>query len=149
MSDRLPLTFEATERGFRFHFASAVLATYARRLFIVYLSGQVSSDCDLFNVELVFGEILSNVARHAPGPVDVELVWEGTGARLEVWDNGPGYEIIDARPDVLDESHRGLFLVAQCADGLRVERRAGRTVTSVVLHINRADAIESVDAHEQ
>lgn len=139
MSDRLPLIFESIERGARFHFSDAALATAARRLFIEYLRAQVEADCDLFNVELVFGEILGNVARHAPGPVDVEFVWEEARARLEVWDHGPGYEGNIALPDLLEESHRGLFLVAQCADDLRVERRAGRTVTSVMLPIKRAE----------
>ena len=149
MDDRLPLAFEMLERGFRFRFADALLATHARQLFIVYLSGQVSPDCDLFTVELVFGELLGNVARHAPGPVDVEIVWEDAGARLEVWDDGPGYELNLAVPDLLEESHRGLFLVAKCADCLRVERRAGRTVTSVLLPIERAVATGSVNALDE
>jgi anti-sigma regulatory factor (Ser/Thr protein kinase) len=138
MGDHLPLWLEIRERGFRFHFADARLATSARRLFIAYLGSQVSPDCDLFNVELVFGEILGNVACHAPGPVDVGIVWEDAGARLEVWDHGPGYELNVALPDLLEESGRGLFLVAQYTDYLRVERRAGCTVTSVMLHIKPA-----------
>ena len=144
MGDRMPLSFEVLDRGFRFYFADASRATHARGLFIAYLSGQVSPDCDLFNIELVFGEILGNVARHAPGPVDIEVIWEDTGARLEVWDQGPGYELDVAYPGPLEEAHRGLFLVSEFSDEFRVERRAGRTVTSVMLPIQRAVTTGSV-----
>lgn len=145
MDKSLPLTFEIVEHGFRFHFADAVFATCARRVIVAYLSGQVSSHDDLFDVELVFGELLGNVARHAPGAVEVSIRWEDLGARLEVWDHGPGYELNVALPKVWSESGRGLFIVAACADDLRVERRAGRTVTSVMLRIQRAVLTESVN----
>jgi anti-sigma regulatory factor (Ser/Thr protein kinase) len=134
----MPLAFEVLERGFRLQFADALRATHARRLFIAYLSGQVAPECDLFNVELVFGEILGNVARHAPGPVAIEVIWEDLGARLEVWDQGPGYEPYITSPGTLEESHRGLFLVSEFSREFRVERRDGRTVTSVMLPIERA-----------
>lgn len=139
MGDPLPLWFEEVARGFRFRFADAMLASSARKLFIAYIRSQVSRDTDLFNIELAFGEILGNVARHAPGSVEIELLWQDAGARLEVSDQGPGYELDVELPDVLEESHRGLFLVSQCATDLRVEQRAGRTVTSVMLPIWRAD----------
>lgn len=148
MDEGLPLTFDVLEHGFRFHFADALLATYARHLFVTCLGAEVSPDCDLFDVELTVGEILGNVARHAPGPVDVEIAWEDAGARLEIWCHGAGYELNVELPDVFDESHRGLFLVAACADDLRVERRAGRTVTSVMLRIQKPAATGAVTAFD-
>jgi anti-sigma regulatory factor (Ser/Thr protein kinase) len=140
MADRLPLSLETLPNGFRFSFRDAGLASDGRQLFMAYLSSQVPAESDLFAVELVFGELVGNVARHAPGPVDVELTWEAEGARLEVWDTGSGYAAEIVLPDLLDESHRGMFLVAQYAEDLRVERRAGRTVTSAKVAINRARA---------
>ena len=140
MENFLPLSLQVSDDGFRFRFADVALAASARQLFIAYLRSQAAAEADLFNVELVFGELLGNVARHAPGPVDVNLIWEQTGARLEVWDTGPGYELNVALPDLFDECRRGLFIVAQCSSRLHVERRGCRTVTSATLPVRRAGA---------
>ena len=138
MAERLPLDFTVMEHGFRFRFADVTVAHYARKLFVLYLQGQVQPESDLFAVELVFGELIGNVARHAPGPVEVHVLWEGEGARLEVWDHGPGYEMQVALPeDTMDQTHRGLFIVASLASGLSVERRGGQTVTSVNIALRR------------
>jgi anti-sigma regulatory factor (Ser/Thr protein kinase) len=126
-----PLEFTALDDGFRFRFADAVVAHYARKLFVSYVRGTAAPGTDLFALELVFGELVSNVVRHAPGPVDVHVLWLRDGMRLEVWDRGPGFELhADLPDDAMAESHRGLFLVAAFADDLRVERRGSHTVTS-------------------
>jgi anti-sigma regulatory factor (Ser/Thr protein kinase) len=137
MGVTLPLSFEVRDSGFRFYFPDAELASSARRLFIACMRGQASADCDLFGAELAFGEILGNVARHAPGPVEIHLIWEDLGARLEVWDHGPGYQLDASLGGLLDEYHRGLFLAAQYTEELRVERRGLRTVTSALLPVRR------------
>ena len=135
----LPLDFAINSEGFRFAFADAMLASHARKLFVLYLSGQVEQNCDLFGVELIFGELVGNVVRHAPGPVELWLRWEQHGARLEVIDHGPGYELKAALPeDVLEEAHRGLFIVATYGKDLRVDRRGDVTVTSVMVDLQRA-----------
>jgi anti-sigma regulatory factor (Ser/Thr protein kinase) len=133
----LPLQFQVDESGFRFQFVDALIASYLRRLFMLYLSSRVEPEADLFSVELIFGELVANVAQHAPGPLDVRVVWEGDDARIEVIDRGPGYELRTELPDDLDESHRGLFIVAAYGRELRVERRCANTVTSVGLPVKR------------
>jgi anti-sigma regulatory factor (Ser/Thr protein kinase) len=136
----LPLKFTLRKGGFHFEFADAAIAHYARKLFATYMQGRVEPDSDLFSVELVFGELISNVARHAPGPVEVCVLWKDAGARLEVWDHGPGYEPDATLPaSLMAEGHRGLFIVKSYAEDLVVERRGDRTVTAVTLRIRRAE----------
>jgi anti-sigma regulatory factor (Ser/Thr protein kinase) len=137
--ERLPLDLSFNDNGFVFGFVDATVARYARKLFSVYLAGQVEPDCDMYIVELVFGELVGNVARHAPGPLQVRVVWQDVGARLEVLDHGSGYELKPMLPvDPLAESHRGLFIVASYTEDLRVERWRGGSVTSAILPVRRA-----------
>jgi anti-sigma regulatory factor (Ser/Thr protein kinase) len=139
MNATVQLSFEVRDSDFHFYFPDAELASSARALFIACVRGQTEPECDLFGAELAFGEILGNVARHAPGPVEIHFFWEEAGARLEVWDHGTGYELDASLGGLLDESHRGLFLASQYTAQLRVERRGARTVTSALLSIQRAD----------
>ena len=113
-------------------------------MFLLYLQGEVAPESELFAVELVLGELVGNVVKHAPGPLDVRLRWLDRGARLEVADHGPGYDSQPTLPqDAFAESHRGLFLVAAYGAELRVERRCNRTITSVTLPIHRRSASQS------
>jgi anti-sigma regulatory factor (Ser/Thr protein kinase) len=135
----LPLWFVVDDKGFRFKFADATLATEARTIFVLYLRGQVDLASDLFAVEIVFGKLIGNVARHAPGPVEVAVAWEEHCARLEVLDRGPGYALnADLPQDDFAESQRGLFLVAAYGEDLQVKRRDGFTITSVTLPVRRS-----------
>ena len=138
--EELPLRFDVDETGFGFQFVDALVASHARRLFMLYLSGQVESGTDLFPVELVFGELVANVAKHAPGPLAVRVCWHDGHARLEVADHGPGYELRAQLPEDFDEGHRGLFIVAAYAEDLRVDRRGPISVTSVSLPVKRRSA---------
>ena len=134
----LPFWFESDDAGFQFSFSDASLAVQARKLFMLYLQGQTQPSSELFAAELVLGELVGNVVKHAPGPLDVRVRWLADGARLEVSDRGPGFELQPTLPaDAFAESHRGLFLVAAYADELRVERRRETTVTSVTLRVRR------------
>ena len=69
---------------------------------------------DLPAAELVFGELVGNAVRHAPGHVDVELTWDdATTPVLHVIDDGPGYTTRAGVPPPDAESGRGLYIVAQ------------------------------------
>ncbi len=69
---------------------------------------------DLPAAELVFGELVGNAVRHAPGYVDVELTWDdATTPVLHVIDDGPGYTARAGLPPPDAESGRGLYIVAQ------------------------------------
>jgi anti-sigma regulatory factor (Ser/Thr protein kinase) len=131
-------SLRADHRGFSFRITDAALAHNARRIFGAYLAVQAEPGSDLYAAELIFGELLGNVARHAPGPVDVRLRWNGQRGILEVTDNGPGYAVENPQlPDGLSESRRGLFLIASFGAELHVRSEGVRTTTSVVLPVNR------------
>ena len=63
---------------------------------------------DLPAAELVFGELVGNAVRHAPGFVEVELTWDdATTPVLHVIDDGPGYAPRTGLPSPDAESGRG------------------------------------------
>ena len=131
-------TLKADSRGFTFRIADASLANNARSIFQRYLAAQVDPASDLYGAELIFGELLGNVARHAPGAIDVRLRWNGRTAILEVADHGPGYSVEDVHlPSDFQESCRGLFLVSSFGRDLAVRTDAGRTTTTVTLPVMR------------
>ena len=73
--------------------------------------------------EVVFGELLGNVVRHAPGPVEISLVEGRDGLVLHVIDSGSkcfaSYRQLP--DDILAELGRGLFIVRELASEVRVE----------------------------
>ena len=131
-------TLKADSRGFTFRIADASLANNARGIFQRYLAAQVDAASDLYGAELIFGELLGNVARHAPGAIDVRLRWNGPAAILEIADEGPGYSVEAVHlPGDLAESCRGLFLVSSFGRDLAVRVHDGRTTTTVILPVTR------------
>ena len=107
------------------HFASvdARGAFGARHDLLATLREHASDDSDVDAALLIFGELVGNVVRHAPGPVEIHLSWEAEQAVLHVRDFGPGFEWIGAHlPDPLAETGRGLFIVTQLAVRVAFER---------------------------
>jgi anti-sigma regulatory factor (Ser/Thr protein kinase) len=97
-------------------------AVDARTQFVAFLH-QAGYDDELVDrTELIFGELLGNVVRHAPGPVEVSFEAGPTSATLHVIDSGAGFTLTDAHlpDDAFAELGRGLFIVAQLAAGVRV-----------------------------
>jgi anti-sigma regulatory factor (Ser/Thr protein kinase) len=78
---------------------------------------------------LIFGELLGNVVRHAPGLVEITLDWNDEAPVLHVLDNGSGFASRRARERLPDddwsESGRGLFIVNACAAAFSVQARPG------------------------
>lgn len=71
-------------------------------------------DIDIPAAELVFGELIGNAVRHAPGSIDVELtIDDPVQPVLHVIDDGPGYASETRLPSDDSESGRGLYLVAR------------------------------------
>jgi HD-GYP domain-containing protein (c-di-GMP phosphodiesterase class II) len=133
----------ANPEHFTFQSADAQQAQHARALFSEYLSTWADPVSDLYSAELIFGELVANVVQHAPGPLAVRVSWQGRHALLEVEDGGPGFELRPgyAGPDA--EAHRGLRIVAALGQKLRLQRREGHTVTSVLLPVVSARAGQS------
>ncbi len=109
-----------------------------RREISVYLARHAEPTSDLHAAKLAVGELLSNVARHAPGPAWVSITWSSDVPTLVVEDLGPGFELegpLTVLPDdPLAEGGRGLYLTARVAAELRAERRgAGGSRVTVEL----------------
>ncbi len=113
----------------------AVQVRTAIRNFLALLA-DASSDLDA--VELIVGELVANVIRHAPGPIGIHVAWEGDGAVLVVSDRGPGIEPVRCVPDCDAESGRGLLLVESLATRVRIDPlTAGGTRVVVGLPVRR------------
>lgn len=100
-------------------------ARNVRELFLAYLKARSATNADFGNAELVFGELIGNVVRHAPGIVDVEIEWRSDAPVLHVLDRGPGYDRAGELPHHLSESGRGLYLVEQLTREFTVTRLPG------------------------
>jgi anti-sigma regulatory factor (Ser/Thr protein kinase) len=103
----------------------------ARRAFLACLRSKAgAAEIDIPAAELIFGELLGNVVRHAPGQVDIVLDWTDELPMLHVLDRGPGFRSRRKRErlpvDELSESGRGLFIVNACAPTFSVRNRNGR-----------------------
>jgi anti-sigma regulatory factor (Ser/Thr protein kinase) len=112
--------------------SNAAASNDARRAFLACLASKAgaASAIDRSAAELIFGELLGNVVRHAPGPVEIRLDWTGPLPVLHVLDSGPGFRSRRKRErlpvDDWSESGRGLFIVNACAEQFSVRNRSGR-----------------------
>ena len=111
----------AQHRQWSFDAENARAAHDARDDFLNHLR-ETGADGDYDAAELIFGELIGNVVRHAPGAIEVQLEWRGERAVLHVTDRGPGFDRAPALPeDVMKESGRGLFIVESLAQEMHVE----------------------------
>lgn len=90
-----------------------------------YLSDHTVEGSDLFSAALVYGELLSNVIKHAPaGGVRVWLEPHREKFALCIIDAGSGFTEGDVHRQLNDEaeSGRGLFIVNQVCDEVSYRR---------------------------
>lgn len=134
--DSLPL-----EKVWRFHSSSAHTAQASRREVMAYLRTMAANPENLFEVELVVGEIFANTVQHAPGLVEVRVDWFNENPVITVRDTGPGLEFFVGKlpDDSLSENGRGLFLVHTLACNVTLRARPGYgTELRAVLPLTRA-----------
>jgi PAS domain S-box-containing protein len=97
-------------------------AADARGSFAVFLRRHGFESAAAARAELVFGELLGNVVRHAPGPVEIQLYAQDDRFTLHVIDSGKGFEAAGKLPnDIMSELGRGLYIVRQLAKDVGVE----------------------------
>jgi anti-sigma regulatory factor (Ser/Thr protein kinase) len=108
-------------RGWTFEADDARHAHRRRGDFIRHLRVHASSGSDFAAAELIYGELVSNVVRHANGRISIRLEWELTFAVLRVRDFGNGFYPDFHLPHSASESGRGLFIVHRLARKLKVE----------------------------
>ena len=94
-----------------------------RRMFRTCLARYAMPDSDFHGAELIFGELVANVVRHAPGKIWCQVDWGSVRPTLRVLDEGDGFEAAPRTTlsDVEAERGRGLALV----DALGVETEVG------------------------
>jgi signal transduction histidine kinase len=113
-----------------------------RRRFRELILSLPSAACDVDAAELIFGELVANVVRHARGEVEVRLEIAGRAPVLVVRDHGPGLRgaPMGAAPDAYAESGRGLAIVRRLSRRVAVRPApGGGTIVRAVLP-NRAHA---------
>ena len=111
-----------------------------RNDFVVALQRHVTRPVEEFVAKLIYTELVSNVVRHAPGPIQIILQRHGPDHWLHVFDRGLPFEWRPALPDdPNDEGGRGLFLISQYAQEVVVERpSAGGNVVRIRLNVSAA-----------
>lgn len=109
-----------------FHTDDAERASAARRTLGLLLEARGANERERFSAEVVFGELLANTARYAPGEVDVALDLSGRAPVLHVLDTGPGFRFISQLPDdLLSERGRGIYIVSTLTRAFSVVGRPG------------------------
>ena len=118
-----------------FDTSEADLAHEARYSFVVALRKGGINGQQLDSAELVFGELLGNVVRFAPGPIEIIFDWSEGPPVLHVLDRGPGFTLAPKLPsDLLSERGRGLYIVWSLAEDFNVtERHDGGSHARAVL----------------
>ena len=121
----------------KFETDDAYRALSARASFVSFLHSHCTPGSDIEAAEVIYGELISNVVRHAPGRVTVEARIDPFGlVTLDVWDCGPGYVLDPSLPPSKEECGRGLFIVWKLSKHVSCERSGGVTRVSAVLPVN-------------
>jgi PAS domain S-box-containing protein len=111
---------------FSLHSGDPERVSGVRRAFSIMLAERGADDTAAFTAELVFGELLGNVARYAPGDFEVAIDFASAEPVLHLLDNGPGFRFNPNLPDdVLSERGRGLYIVSSLAKSFSVDARLG------------------------
>jgi hypothetical protein len=134
------LVLEDDEAGWSLVAAQAKDAARLRHAFRDYLEfyGDPASDFDA--AEAVFGELVGNCARHAPGTIRVAFRWDDRALvvvdrsdRLRSWP----FSADDPRSEA---THHAYALISAFTGRIHVAREAdGRTRASVVLPVMRRE----------
>ena len=134
----LPLKLPYEAREWRFTSSDARTATHVRHEIGALVARWTAREDTQLESELVFGELFSNVVRHAPGAVDVRAAATANGAEVIVIDGGGGFPVVVPATDEFAESGRGLHLVHALGDAVDIEASSGGTRITVSFH--RAEA---------
>jgi anti-sigma regulatory factor (Ser/Thr protein kinase) len=113
------------EPDIRFELAGGPYAVTAARLALADLDSRLDAST-AFDVRLLVSELVTNSVQHArvgaEDSIRLHVDIRGEIVRVEVSDNGPGFEPKEPTPDADTDSGWGLFLVNQLADRWGVER---------------------------
>lgn len=116
----------------------ATKALASREHFVEYLHQTCTLGSDIPAAALIYSELVSNVIRHAPGPIHIATTVDAFGLlTLRVRDGGGGFVMHPRLPkDQLSENGRGLFIVSALCRHLGIRRTAnGLNEVSAVLPV--------------
>jgi PAS domain S-box-containing protein len=137
----LPRAAPGETREWRFRSTDGGTATLVRHEIGTLVAAWTERDEARLESELVFGELFSNVVRHAPGALEVHAARTAEGAELVVRDFGSGLPAVTAAAGDFAESGRGLQLVRTLGDTVAIEPAA--TGTRIAVGFQRAAAARS------
>jgi serine phosphatase RsbU (regulator of sigma subunit)/anti-sigma regulatory factor (Ser/Thr protein kinase) len=123
----ITLQFGRSRHRWRFDVADPSAAYAIRRDLLGSIAEVADATVDeLHACELIFGELIGNAVRYAPGPLSISLSAEGADVVLHIIDEGPGFDYHPALPlDPWAESGRGLFLISRLGRAIDVSRLPG------------------------
>jgi anti-sigma regulatory factor (Ser/Thr protein kinase) len=123
----------------RFESEHADGALAHRHAFLELLERHSGWSLDVYAAKIIFTELVTNVMRHARGPIQILLECDRTQVTLKIADRGPGFTFTPRLPeDILHEGGRGLFLISKVAAAVRVE--SAGSGTSVIALLPRKGA---------
>lgn len=127
---------ELATAAWRFSSERAENALASRNDFVAALHRHRAFPVDEFVAKLIYTELVSNVIRHAPGPIRILLEHDGAEYWLHVFDRGAPFEWRAALPDdPFLQGGRGLFLISQYSQEIIIERpSAGGNVVRIRLN---------------
>jgi anti-sigma regulatory factor (Ser/Thr protein kinase) len=127
------------QRSFSCDVRDGWAAARVRRSVVNLLRAKGMSEDGLFNAEVIVGELLGNVAKHAHGTAEVYVDFNDGVPAVRVLDRGSGPPFAAHVAAAAEESGRGLFLVSALGFDLQIAPRpGGGSEVSVVLQANNA-----------
>lgn len=134
-----PVAAAMRTSSWQFQSSDANSAHAVRHSFRAYASGSTFTEhVDVATAELVLGELIGNVVRHAPGLVTVDIEWRSDAIRVAVTNEGPVFTLrTTPQDDLFSEHGRGLGMIDACTTSLRVLPTAtgGCRVEAVIPHL--------------
>jgi anti-sigma regulatory factor (Ser/Thr protein kinase) len=123
----------------QFRADDAIDALRMRAVVRAFFVAEADDASDVDGAVLVFGELVANVIRHAPGAISVRIEWPAGGAAmLYVDDWGPGVRSVFTSEDPMRECGRGIEIVRALARDLHiVSAPIGGTHVSAALPVDR------------
>jgi anti-sigma regulatory factor (Ser/Thr protein kinase) len=115
----------ARRRRFTCDVADPSSASALRKAVVAHMHAEGFTEPALFAAELVTGELLGNVARHAPPIAEVALAFSEGAPVLCMSDRGPTGAFAPRAVAGEAEAGRGLYLVSQLVEELAIVPRAG------------------------
>jgi len=118
---------DALDKTWRFHSSDAFTAHTSRHEIMAYLRRMAANPAEVFNAELILGEILANTVEHAPGLVEVHIDWSADKPAVTIRDTGPGLPALEGGlpVDLMSEGGRGIFLIKALAEKASVSPSPG------------------------